>query len=66
MPRMNGIEAASILKREVPHARIVLFTTGDNFVGGSLTSYVGIDAVLSKPEGGWKMIEWVHSLLKAA
>jgi hypothetical protein len=47
------------------HMRIVLFTTCDNFVGGSLTSYAGIDALLSKPEGGWKMIEWVHSLLKA-
>lgn len=65
MPRMNGIEAASIIKREVPQTRIVLFTTCDKFVGGSLTSYVGIDAVLSKPDGGWKMIECVHSLLKA-
>jgi CheY-like chemotaxis protein len=65
MPRMNGIEAASIIKRDVPQTRIVLFTTCDNFVRGSLTSYAGIDAVLSKPEGGWKMIECVHSLLKA-
>jgi DNA-binding NarL/FixJ family response regulator len=65
MPRMNGIEAASIIKREVPQTRIVLFTTCDKFVGGSLTSYVGIDAVLSKPDGGWKMIECVHGLLKA-
>jgi DNA-binding NarL/FixJ family response regulator len=66
MPRMNGIEAASIIKREVPQTRIVMFTIYDNCVDGSLASHVGIDAVLSKPEGGWKMIECVHSLLKAA
>jgi DNA-binding NarL/FixJ family response regulator len=66
MPRMNGIEAASIIKHEVPQTRIVMFTIYDNCVGGSLASHVGIDAVLSKSEGGWKMIECVHSLLKAA
>ena len=52
MPQMNGIEAASIIKREVPQTRIVMFTTYDICVGGSLASHVGIDAVLSKSEGG--------------
>jgi two-component system, chemotaxis family, chemotaxis protein CheY len=66
MPQMNGIEAAPIIKREVPEARIVMFTMYENFLGRSLASRVGIDAVLAKPEGGWKMIECVQGLLKAA
>jgi DNA-binding NarL/FixJ family response regulator len=66
MPQMNGIEAASIIKREVPEARIVMFTMYENFLGRSLASRVGIDAVLAKPKGGWKMIECVQGLLKAA
>jgi DNA-binding NarL/FixJ family response regulator len=66
MPRMNGVEAASIIKRELPQTRIVVFTIYEDLVGGSLASRTGVDAVLSKPDGGWKMIERVKDLLVAA
>lgn len=66
MPQMNGVDAAPIIKREVPQTRIIMFTMYDNFLWGSLPSRIGVDAVLSKPEGGWKLIECVRGLLKAA
>jgi two-component system, chemotaxis family, chemotaxis protein CheY len=66
MPQMNGVDAAPIIKRELPQTRIIMFTMYDNFLWGSLPSRIGVDAVLSKPEGGWKLIECVRSLLKTA
>jgi DNA-binding NarL/FixJ family response regulator len=66
MPRMNGIEAASVLKRMMPRVPIVIFTLYKELLGTSLTSTIGIDAVLSKPDGGWKLVDCVRSLLQAA
>jgi DNA-binding NarL/FixJ family response regulator len=66
MPGMNGVEAASIIKRTMPHTRIIIFTLYAESLGKSLASIVGVDAVLSKPDGGWKMIDCVRNVLQAA
>jgi DNA-binding NarL/FixJ family response regulator len=66
MPEMNGIEAASVIKGLMPEVPIVLFTLYRETVGDALASAVGVDAVLSKPEGGWKLLECVRTLLRAA
>jgi CheY-like chemotaxis protein len=66
MPEMNGIEAASVIKGMMPEVPIVLFTLYRETVGDALASAVGVDAVLSKPEGGWKLLECVRTLLRAA
>ncbi|GAC1660756.1 MAG: hypothetical protein PVS2B2_13250 [Candidatus Acidiferrum sp.] len=66
MPRMNGIEAASIIKRFMPKVPILLFTLYKENLGGALVSHLGIDAVFSKPEGGWKLIECIRGLLQRA
>jgi DNA-binding NarL/FixJ family response regulator len=66
MPRMNGVEAASVLKGLMPRVPIVLFTLYSEMLGKSLTSTIGIDAVLSKLDGGWKLVDCVRSLLQAA
>lgn len=63
MPKMNGMEAASILKRILPKARIVLFTLYKEQLGSSLFTKLGVDAVFSKPDGGWKLIECIRGLL---
>jgi len=64
MPRMNGIEAASVIKGMMPQVSIVLFTMYKETVGNALASAVGIDAVLSKLDGGWKLLENVQTLLQ--
>jgi DNA-binding NarL/FixJ family response regulator len=66
MPRLNGVEAAMVLKAMMPGVPIVMFTLYKESLGSTLTSAIGIDAVLSKPDGGWKMIECVRKVLQAA
>jgi DNA-binding NarL/FixJ family response regulator len=63
MPRMNGVEAASVLKGMMPDVPIVWFTMYKELVGHSLTAAVGVDAVLSKPDGVGGLVECVQGLL---
>jgi DNA-binding NarL/FixJ family response regulator len=63
MPRMNGVEAASVLKGLMPDVPIVWFTMYKEQVGSSLTAAVGVDAVLSKPDGVGGLVECVQGLL---
>ena len=63
MPEMNGAETASVLKMTVPGVRIILFTMYSDNVGSYLTSAVGIDAVLSKPDGMTALLNAVEAAL---
>jgi two-component system, chemotaxis family, chemotaxis protein CheY len=63
MPRLNGAEAASVLRRGMPHVPIVLFTMYADDFGEKLASAVGVDVVLSKPEGMSKLSEHLKVLL---
>jgi DNA-binding NarL/FixJ family response regulator len=63
MPEMNGAEAASVLKKMMPETRIILFTMYSENIGRSLTAAVGVDLVLSKPEGIKVLVEAVDGLL---
>jgi len=51
MPEMNGAEAASVLKKLMPTVPIIIFTMYSQNIGKSLTSALGVDLVLSKPDG---------------
>jgi DNA-binding NarL/FixJ family response regulator len=51
MPRMTGIEAASILKKQMPSTAIILFTMYSDNIRASLRSALGVSAVLAKPDG---------------
>jgi DNA-binding NarL/FixJ family response regulator len=66
MPRMNGVEAASELRAMMPRIPIILFTMYDDTVGRALALSAGANLVVSKPDGGWKLVECVRSLLQAA
>jgi hypothetical protein len=50
----------------MPRVPIVIFTLYKESLGNALTSAIGIDAVLSKPDGGWKLVDCVRGLLQAA
>jgi DNA-binding NarL/FixJ family response regulator len=63
MPKMNGAEAASVLKMTAPHVRIILFTMYSENIGSYLTSAIGIDAVLSKPDGMTALVKAVDTAL---
>ena len=64
MPEMNGAEVASIVKLKMPRIRIILFTMYSENVGQSLTSAVGVDLVLSKPDGVMRMVESIKTPLR--
>jgi DNA-binding NarL/FixJ family response regulator len=66
MPRMNGVQAASELRAMMPRVPIVLFTMYDDTVGRTSALSAGASQVVSKPRGGWKLLECVRSLLQAA
>ena len=63
MPRMNGAEAAAILKTWLPSARIIAFTLYADAMKTLLTHTFGIDAVLLKSSGIGKVIECFQKLL---
>jgi DNA-binding NarL/FixJ family response regulator len=63
MPQMNGAEVASVLKKKMPRMRIILFTMYNENIGTSLSSAVGVDIVLSKPDGLSQILKSVRSLL---
>jgi DNA-binding NarL/FixJ family response regulator len=66
MPRMNGAEAASVLRNLMPKVPIVLFTMYDESIVQSLTSAIGVNAVLSKPDGMGNLVSCVQNLLGAS
>lgn len=64
MPGLNGIEVATVLKTELPAAKIILFTMFGDQVGENLASAAGIDIVLSKPDGLTVLMEAVDKLVQ--
>jgi DNA-binding NarL/FixJ family response regulator len=67
MPRMNGVEAASLLRGRMPKLRIVLLTLYDEVLScQSIMSAIGFDAIISKPDGFSRLAECVRGLLGSA
>jgi DNA-binding NarL/FixJ family response regulator len=66
MPEMNGIEVASILKKTMPDVLIVLFSMYSNNIGKALVSTIGVDAVLTKPDGMRQIVDTVNAVLATA
>jgi DNA-binding NarL/FixJ family response regulator len=62
MPEINGAEVASILKNKMPDIRIILFTMYSERIGKFLSSAIGVDAVLSKPDGMTHIVDSINSL----
>jgi DNA-binding NarL/FixJ family response regulator len=60
MPNLNGAEAALVLKNTMSDVRIIMFTMYSSKLGPSLTSALGVDAVLSKPNGMGHLVESIN------
>lgn len=65
MPRMNGLQAVPIIRRMMPHVRIVLFSMYGDILGPSPNSTLGVDAVIAKPEGINRLVPCVQTLLES-
>jgi two-component system, NarL family, response regulator NreC len=51
MPNMNGLEAASVIKKMLPNVYIIVFTMFDYALGARLSSPAGVDLIIPKAEG---------------
>jgi DNA-binding NarL/FixJ family response regulator len=65
MPEMNGVEAASVLKKLMPKIFIIVFTMYSENIGRALTTAAGVDLVLSKPDGMRALADAVEALVAA-
>ena len=65
MPRMNGVEAASVLRGMLPGTKIVGFTAFDEELRTSLLATTAFDMILSKHQGLAKLAEAINALLPA-
>lgn len=66
MPRLNGLETASILKREMPKVRTILFTAYSEVVSATFPSKMRwFDAIIPKTDGLPKLAECVQTLLQS-
>jgi DNA-binding NarL/FixJ family response regulator len=63
MPNMNGIEAASELKKILPDVHIIVFTMFGDALGSTLSSAAGVDLVIPKAEGLTVLVEAVEHLM---
>ena len=63
MPRMNGVETASVLRDMLPGTKIVGFTGFDEEFRRSLLATTAFDMILSKHEGLAKLAEAISALL---
>jgi two-component system, chemotaxis family, chemotaxis protein CheY len=64
MPRMNGIEAAPILKKMLPDTPIVLLTSHYAAVHDFSALPIGIDAVVPKDGGLSMLLRYVETLMQ--
>ena len=62
MPRLNGIEAAHVLRKRLPNVPIILFTLHDKLFESSVADS-SIQAVVSKADGLRLLSGKLHSLL---
>jgi len=60
MPRLNGAEAAYVLKNDMPETPVILFTMTDLNIG-SMCAAIDIDFI-SKADGVPKLLERVDAL----
>ena len=63
MPVMNGLDAALVLKKILPHARVILFTAHDGHQVDVLARAAGIHAVVPKSQAASTLITHARELL---
>ena len=65
MPVMTGLDAAPLLKKVVPDARIILFTVQEGREVERLARAAGIHAVVAKSQAASKLILRAQALLRS-
>jgi len=64
MPKLGGPEAASVLKRDLPKTRIILYTLFYATINKWVAAVAGADLVLAKSDGMSKLLHSVQTVLE--
>lgn len=64
MPQMNGVEAASVIKKESPESYIIVFTLYQDNLGKHVARAAGVDVIVSKAEGAGGLVNALAPLLE--
>jgi CheY-like chemotaxis protein len=65
MPVMNGLEAAPLLRKILPHTPIIMFTMFANHVFAMQAPAAGVTAVVSKGQAATHLLPKAESLAKS-
>jgi DNA-binding NarL/FixJ family response regulator len=63
MPELNGVEVASILKKDLPDTKTLLFTMYGDLVGLKIAAVSGVDIVLPKVDGAAALVKAINNLV---
>ena len=63
MPGLSGIEAAALIKKFLPHAKVIVFTLYDDKIGNTLANFSGVDVLIPKTAGLDALSNKINSLL---
>ena len=61
MPRLNGAEAATVLKNDMPETPVILFSMNTDIVAETLCEAIGVEFI-SKVDGISRLLERVDAL----
>lgn len=64
MPGLSGVEVASVVKKILPRAKVILFTMYEDRVGRALAKSAGVDIVLAKTRGLSALSDKLNSVLE--
>jgi len=62
-PASDSVETASLLRRKLPHAKVVGFSSVD--LGNRKSPATGFDAIIAKQDGLSKLVETLKALMSA-
>jgi|SRR5262249_561091 len=62
MPKLNGAATASVLRKLSPNVPIIVFTMYEDAMD-KLAGAVGVDLVVSKPDGIHNLVQKVHEVI---
>ena len=63
MPRLNGAETATVLKRLMPTVPVILFTLHEASLSKTLVAAMRVDRVISKADGMTNLLECMRELV---
>jgi DNA-binding NarL/FixJ family response regulator len=63
MPKLNGIQVASVVKKNLPNTKTIVFTMYGDYVK-NVALAAGVSVIVSKPDGICTLLDAVEALIR--